>query len=923
MHVVGVDVGGTNTDAVLLRIDSDQSPKVVATAKTVTSADVFSGMLHVVRQVINDMEIAAIMVGTTHFVNALLQRQGLAKVCTLRLCGPATHAIPPMTNWPQDLKDAVNGLTAFVSGGFFLDGSIITPLDEDEIRSLVRRALTLDISSFCVCGVFSPCQKDQEERVAEIIHEESSTAYITLSHEIAGLGLSERENASILNASLRPLAIRTIRALQGNLPRRIPLFLTKNDGTLLSAEDSMRWPVFTFASGPTNSMIGAAYLSGIDNGIVIDVGGTSMDIGFIVNGRPRQTQANVRLIDDIRVNVSVPDIVSLPLGGGTIIHVNENDGSIRVGPDSVGYRLDQAALAFGGQTITATDIALAAGLTSGIGHSTKHRSCETNEESVPVILCGGGSILMDINQAFAGVTEIIRPAHYAVCNAVGAALCSISATIDSIVDLLPSSIDGGDQRKSELDRLIFEARQQCEQKGAYPDTIHLVELEQVPLAYHTSGHKHRVQLTVVGQLDVTKVKRNEQEKSVEKPFLEVEKETPKDIKPPIHVDLTKKRPVFDDNGVWCIDPIDIEYIAYGTGILGCGGGGESYHCKLWCLEALREKKYEMRVVPPSFFHSSLDLVAAVGFMGAPTVSHELLPNGYECLLAVNAVEKYLLKNISAIYTGEIGGSNGLMGLLVAASKQVPCIDADGVGRAFPRLDQTLALIQGCCPTPACLCDVRGETVMCTDTTISTAQQLEDTFREECTKRGLFVGVCLPPITGEELQKYVFPYSLSRAWFLGEAKFNHRSDAIQAVARAGHGRVLVSDGKVISVERHTAAGFARGHLTIETVGRNLVIDFQNENLIARFDDGEILATVPDLITLVEQDSAEPVSTETIKYGYRVSVLVLPAPEAMTTPRALETVGIKAFGYDLPNYEYIPSHAPINSVWDVFYKKDIDV
>ncbi|CAF1059782.1 unnamed protein product [Rotaria sordida] len=626
MHVIGVDVGGTNTDAVLLRIDSDQSPKVVATAKTVTSADVFSGMLHVVRQVINDMEIAAIMVGTTHFVNALLQRQGLAKVCTLRLCGPATHAIPPMTNWPQDLKNAVNGLTAFVSGGFFLDGSIITPLDEDEIRSLVRRALTLDISSFCVCGVFSPCQTDQEERVAEIIHEESSTAYITLSHEIAGLGLSERENASILNASLRPLAIRTIRALQGTLPRRIPLFLTKNDGTLLSAEDSMRWPVFTFASGPTNSMIGAAYLSGIDNGIVIDVGGTSMDIGFIVNGRPRQTQANVRLIDDIRVNVSVSDIVSLPLGGGTIIHVNENDGSIRVGPDSVGYRLDQAALAFGGQTITATDVALAAGLTSGIGHSTVKLSSsiveqvldyikqsttrnidrvKTNEESVPVILCGGGSILIDINQAFAGVTKIIRPAHYAVCNAIGAALCSISATIDSIVDLLPSSIDGGEQRKS------------------------------------------------------------------------------------------------------------------------------------------------------------------------------------------------------------------------------------------------------------------------------------------------------------------------------EAKFNHRSDAIQAVARAGHGRVLVSDGKVISVERHTTAGFARGHLTIETVGRNLVIDFQNENLIARFDDGEILATVPDLITLVEQDSAEPVSTETIKYGYRVSVLVLPAPEAMTTPRALETVGIKAFGYDLPNYEYIPSHAPINSVWDVFYKKDIDV
>lgn len=105
------------------------------------------------------------------------------------------------------------------------------------------------------------------------------------------MGLSERENASILNASLRPLATRTIAALQDALPPNVPFFLTKNTGTLLSSEDSSRWPVFTFASGPTNSMIGAAYLSGVKNGIVIDVGGTSIDIGVIIDGRPRQTHA--------------------------------------------------------------------------------------------------------------------------------------------------------------------------------------------------------------------------------------------------------------------------------------------------------------------------------------------------------------------------------------------------------------------------------------------------------------------------------------------------------------------------------------------------------------------------------------------------------------------------------------------------------
>lgn len=182
-------------------------------------------------------------------------------------------------------------MTVFVSGGYFFNGSEISALDDDEIRSVVRRALSLDICTFCVTGVFSPCRSDQEKRVEEIIRQESSTAYITLSHEIAGLGLIERENASILNACLRPLATRTIAALQDALPADVPFFLTKNTGTLLSSEDSTRWPVFTFASGPTNSMIGAAYLSGIKNGIVIDVGGTSIDIGIIIDSRPRQTHA--------------------------------------------------------------------------------------------------------------------------------------------------------------------------------------------------------------------------------------------------------------------------------------------------------------------------------------------------------------------------------------------------------------------------------------------------------------------------------------------------------------------------------------------------------------------------------------------------------------------------------------------------------
>lgn len=185
----------------------------------------------------------------------------------------------------------MDGLTVFASGGYFFDGSEISPLNEEEIRCVIRQARERDITTFCVCGVFSSCRRDQEERVGQIIQEEMPSAYITLSHEIAGLGLAERENAAILNACLRPLAKQTIGLLQEALPADVPFFLTKNNGTLLGAEDAIRWPIFTFASGSTNSMIGAAYLTGIDHAIVIDVGGTSMDIGVITNGKPRQTHA--------------------------------------------------------------------------------------------------------------------------------------------------------------------------------------------------------------------------------------------------------------------------------------------------------------------------------------------------------------------------------------------------------------------------------------------------------------------------------------------------------------------------------------------------------------------------------------------------------------------------------------------------------
>jgi len=151
---------------------------------------------------------------------------------------------------------------------------------------------------------------------------------------------------------------------------------------------------------------------------------------------------------------------------------------------------------------------------------------------------------------------------------VGAALCSVSGTIESIVDLVPSSIDGGTQRKLELDRLTLAVQQQCEQNGADPSTIRLVDIEKVPLTYYPGGYKHRVLLTAVGEIDLSKLKKRHLQSGESHLLTEVPQDPSQTSKLPRYTVMANKRPVFDENGAWIIDPIDIEYIAYGVGILG-------------------------------------------------------------------------------------------------------------------------------------------------------------------------------------------------------------------------------------------------------------------------------------------------------------------------------------------------------------------
>lgn len=357
---LGIDVGGTNTDAVLV-----EGSTVLAATKQATSADIASGIINAIASVMDTAQVGAdsieaVMIGTTQFTNAFVERRCLDQVAVVRLCLPASQALPPLVDWPEDLKTALGGHYYLTAGGYEYDGRAIAPLNEDDLHTIARDIHKKQLSAVAISSVFSPIRGDMEIRAAEIISSHNPEVKITLSSDIGRLGLLERENAAVMNASLSTHAAKVVTSFKQALTEmeiRAPFFLTQNDGTLMNADTVARFPIMTFSSGPTNSMRGAAWLSGVENALVIDIGGTTCDVGALVNGFPRESAVSVD-IGGVRTNFRMPDVLAIGVGGGSLV---EQSCGREVGPQSVGYRLTEEALVFGGNTLTATDIAVAAG----------------------------------------------------------------------------------------------------------------------------------------------------------------------------------------------------------------------------------------------------------------------------------------------------------------------------------------------------------------------------------------------------------------------------------------------------------------------------------------------------------------------------------------------------------------------------------
>ena len=495
MRRIGIDVGSTHTDAVIM-----DGKDIIATCKAPTSTDIAGGIVTAAKTVLFDSRmqassIAAVMIGTTQFTNAVVQRRGLSRVAALRVGAQSTSALPPFYDWPADLKETVEGTVAMINGGHEFDGKPIVEFDEKAFNAVCDEIGRAGLGAVSVCSMFSSVNPETELRIKQQVTEKHLAQYVSLSNELGGIGIYQRENATLLNAALMLLAANTIQAFRSafdelGLPAK--LFISQNDGTLMNADFAARYPVLTISSGPTNSMRGAAHLTGLDDAMVIDVGGTTSDVGMLMRGFPRRSGIEVE-IGGVLANFRMPDVLAIGLGGGS--HVEEQGK--KLGPLSVGHELTTKARCFAGEVLTATDIACAAGqidlgepdLLTDIDasvidtvmatrfdmYSSVVDRMKTSPDPLPLIAVGGGSFL--IPDDLPGITEVIRPQHADVANAVGAAIGKIGAEAEIVYSR-------GDQGRSAAhDEVRGQALERAIAAGADDATLEITEVDEIPISY--------------------------------------------------------------------------------------------------------------------------------------------------------------------------------------------------------------------------------------------------------------------------------------------------------------------------------------------------------------------------------------------------------------------------------------------------------
>ncbi|KAJ5983899.1 DUF917-domain-containing protein [Penicillium waksmanii] len=545
---------------------------------------------------------------------------------------------------------------------------------------------------------------------------------------------------------------------------------------------------------------------------------------------------------------------------------------------------------------------------------------------VDVLIVGGGAPIIRTDEPLSGVRMVRTVKGGEVANAVGAAVSRVSGVIDTVIDTSNRTVKDAQEEVSEL------ATKKAISNGARPDTIQIAEVTILPIQYVEA--KARIVIRAVGELDVV-LQQESSGNSIEIPSFEDDPSSHRqhcgqEFASDKEVDIRAYRPEVRDRQ-WIISPTDLSFIANGCKILGCGGGGDPYQEYLKAKAIVRQHPGKMRVVAPEHFPDE-SLIGWTGCMGSPEVSMERLENN-ECLQAHEELMRVMKSPpVSGFLSLEIGGGNGVVNLSVAAHYEVPCVDADFMGRAYPTTFQITPNVYGPPSGDALVPNTiaSGDGSFITMTRSRTDVLVDKALRAACVEMGCRAGSAGAPKTAKVVQEQAVTNTVSLAWWIGRAvalEKNISDKALRIIDEVGgpDSAAIIARGKVISVERILKTGHTYGVLEVDGTTRDgtkalIKVPFKNENaFVEAISDGKskILASVPDLIAVIDAETGAGLGTPEYKYGLKVVIIAIAAsPRWTDSKRGMELGGPGSMGFKEVQYAPIGKYSKPRSVIDVF-------
>lgn len=334
-------------------------------------------------------------------------------------------------------------------------------------------------------------------------------------------------------------------------------------------------------------------------------------------------------------------------------------------------------------------------------------------------------------------------------------------------------------------------------------------------------------------------------------------------------------------------------LAIGAAILGSGGGGDTEYQRMMASN-VTDKWGSATIISHTELKSD-DLVIPIGIFGAPLAEFEKIASGRELQKLIDVFQDILKKKVTAVMPFEIGGGNAFSPFLIAPILGIPIVDADAVGRAFPQAQMSTCGLLGAPCSPGVFIDCLGNTVAIY---ANNCFSLEKIGRRIAVAMGSSAFVGLYPMSGTQVKSMTIPKSISKAVSIGKAYHESKArgqDPLDLILRVCKG-VLIGSGKIKDIDREITQGFLKGSVVIENQQDTIEMLFQNEFLLAKVN-GKVMATTPDILSLIEMETGLPITTESLQYGIKVNLIAIPSPKTWTSPEGLSFVGPRFFGYDV--------------------------